>query len=265
VRVCLRRSLKLARVAAHFALGFLLVELLYPMLGRDARMALRARWCRQLLTLLGVRLHVSGPLPLGCHLIAANHVSWLDVLAIGAMFPCWFVSKSEIRAWPLAGPLAAANETLFLKRRSPRAAYRMNAEIRVRLGSRQSVVVFPEGTTTEGTRVLPFYPALFQPAVDGGHRVLPMAVCYRDRAGRRLTAAAFIDDEPLWKSLCAVLDAPGIEAHLVLDDALAAAGRSRRELAARACGAVARLNRRGVSETLAEARETHASPALNPG
>jgi 1-acyl-sn-glycerol-3-phosphate acyltransferase len=251
-------------VAAHLALGLLLVQLLYPLLRRDARMAIRARWCQRMLSLLGVRLRVSGPVPFGCHLIASNHVSWLDVLAIGAMFPCWFVSKAEARAWPVLGWLAAANDTLFLRRRSPRAAYRMNAEIRVRLGSGQSVVIFPEGTTTDGSRVLPFYPALFQPAVDGHHRVLPMAVCYRDRAGRRVAAAAFVDDDPLWKSLRAVLDAPGIEAHLLLDDALAAAGRSRRELAARARGAVARLHRRhDVSEAFDEERDERASPALN--
>lgn len=257
----LRRSLRLSRVTVHLALGVLLVELVYPLLRRDARVAIRASWCRGMLSLLGVRLRVSGPLPFGCHLIAANHVSWLDVFAIGAMFPSWFVSKAEIRAWPLIGWLAAANETLFLRRRSARAAYRMNAEVRARLGSGQSVVIFPEGTTTDGSRVLPFYPALFQPAVDGGHRVLPMAVCYRDAGGNRVAGAAYIDDEPLWTSLRVVLDAPGIEAHLVLDDALDAAGRSRGELATRACGAVTYLHRLQVSE--ADSDE-HASAALNP-
>jgi 1-acyl-sn-glycerol-3-phosphate acyltransferase len=262
VRTGLRRALRLSRVAVHLALGLLLVELLYPLLRRDARMAIRARWCRHMLSLLGVRLRVSGPVPFGCHLFASNHVSWLDVFAIGAMFPSWMVSKSEIRGWPVFGLLAAANDTLFLRRRSPRAAYRMNAEIRARLGSGQSVVIFPEGTTTDGSRVLPFYPALFQPAVDGGHRVLPMAVCYRDRAGNRVAGAAYIDEDPLWKSLRAVLDAPGIEAHLLLDDALAPG--SRRELAARACGAVSRLHgQHGVAEAFDAERDGRASPALN--
>ena len=255
---------RLFGVLLHLALGLLLVELLYPLLRRDARMAIRASWCRRLLSLLGVRLQVFGPLPFGCHLIAANHVSWLDVLAIGALFPCWFVSKAETRAWPVIGRLAAANDTLFLRRRSPRAAYRMNAEIRERLGSRQSVVVFPEGTTTDGSRVLPFHPALFQPAADGGHRILPLALCYRDRTGRRVPQAAFIDDEPLWKSLRAVLDTPGIEAHLLLDDALSAAKRPRRELAARAYGAVARLHeRREVAKAFDAERDERASPELN--
>ena len=245
----LRRALRLSRVAVHLAIGLLLVELLYPLLPRHARLAIRASWCQRMLSLLGVRLRISGPVPFGCHLIASNHVSWLDVFAIGAMFPCWFVSKAEMRAWPVFGLLSAANETLFLRRRSARAAYRMNAEIRARLGSGQSVAIFPEGTTTDGSRVLPFYPALFQPAVDGGHRVLPMVVCYRDAVGNRVAEAAYIDDEPLWTSLRAVLDAPGIEAHLLLDDPFTTVGRSRRELAARASSAVRRLHgRHGVSE-----------------
>lgn len=260
----LRRALRLARVAVHLALGLLLVELLYPFLRRETRMAIRARWCRHMLSLLGVRLRVSGPVTFGCHLIASNHVSWLDVFAMGAILPSWFVSKAEIRAWPVFGLLAAANETLFLRRRSPRAAYRMNAEIRARLGSGQSVVIFPEGTTTDGSRVLPFYPALFQPAVDGRHRVMPLAICYRDDAGHPAPAVAYIDEDPLWKSLRAVLDAPGIEAHLLLDDAFAAAGCSRRELAARACDAVTRLHeQRGVAEAFDAERGERASPALN--
>lgn len=254
----------MSRVAVHLALGLLLVELLYPLLRRDAKMAIRARWCRHMLSLLGVRLRVSGPVTSGCHLIASNHVSWLDVFAIGARFPSWIVSKAEIRAWPVFGLLAAANDTLFLRRGSPRAAYRMNAEIRARLGSGQSVVIFPEGTTTDGSRVLPFYPALFQPAVDGGNRVLPMAVCYRDPAGNHVAGAAYIDDDPLWKSLRAVLDAPGIEAHLLLDEGFAAAGCSRRELAARACSAVTRLHgQHGSAEAFDAERDECASPALN--
>jgi 1-acyl-sn-glycerol-3-phosphate acyltransferase len=257
----LRRAFRLSRVAVHLALGMLLVELLYPFLRRETQTVIRARWCRVMLSLLGIRLRVSGPVTFGCHLIASNHVSWLDVFAIGAIFPSWFVSKSEIRAWPVFGLLAAANGTLFLRRRSPRAAYRMNAEIRARLGVGQSVVIFPEGTTTDGSLVLPFYPALFQPAVDGGHRVLPMAVCYRDASGNRVAGAAYIDEDPLWTSLRAVLDAQGIEAHLLLDEAVA--GCSRKELAASACDAVARLHRQGLSGAFDEEREERVSPVLN--
>ena len=238
-----RRAFRLFRLAGHVLLGAAAVRFVYPWLRHETRLAMRARWCRRVLRVLGVELRVLGTVPPGCHLIAANHVSWLDVFAIGAVFPCWFVAKDETRGWPLVGWIAKANDTLFLRRWSARAAYRMNGEIRTRLEARQSVVVFPEGTTTDGSRVLNFYPALFQPAVDRELPVLPLAICYRDAAARTATAVAYVDDDPLWKSLRAVLDAPRIEARLVLDGTLSPAGRKRRELAAAACEAIRRSHR----------------------
>jgi 1-acyl-sn-glycerol-3-phosphate acyltransferase len=191
---------------------------------------------------LGVELDAVGTPPSGCHLIAANHISWLDAFVIGAILPCWFVAKSEVRAWPFTGWMAAANDTLFLRRRSAWAAYRMNAEVRARLDAHQSVVVFPEGTTTDGSRVLDFFPALFQPAIDRALPVLPIAVCYRDAAGRPAPSVAYIDDDPLWKSLRAVLDAPRTQARLVLEGTLDPAGLKRRDLAQAACAAVRRAH-----------------------
>jgi 1-acyl-sn-glycerol-3-phosphate acyltransferase len=178
-RLC-RRALRLSRLAFHLLLGACMVKLVYPLATRKSRMAPRNWWCCQMLRVLGVDLHTAGTLPSGCYLIAANHIAWLDVFAIGAISPCWFVAKEEARCWPFAGWMAAANDTLFLKRASPRAAYRMNAEVRRRLAAQQPVAVFPEGTTTDGTSVRDFYPALFQPAVDIGLRVLPLAISYRD-------------------------------------------------------------------------------------
>jgi 1-acyl-sn-glycerol-3-phosphate acyltransferase len=224
--------------------GAFLVKLVYPFAQRRTRLALRASWCRRMLSVLGVQLHVSGNVPTGCYLIASNHVSWLDVFAIGAVFPCWFVSKAETRTWPFVGWMAEANETLFLRRASPRAVYRMNGEIRTRLRSSRSVVVFPEGTTTDGTRVLDFFPALFQPAVDTGLPVLPLALAYRDKAARTATAVAYINNDTIWPSLRAVLDAPCTEAHLILEDLLSAPGQKRRQLAAQACDSIRRLHLR---------------------
>jgi 1-acyl-sn-glycerol-3-phosphate acyltransferase len=233
-----RRGFRLGRLAIHLAAGAALVKVVYPIARHELRLAIRAWWCRKALRVLGVQLHIVGNVPRDCHLIAANHISWLDIFVIGAVLPCWFVAKAETRSWPFAGWMAQANRTLFLRRASARAAYRMNAEIRARLGSRQSVVIFPEGTTTEGTGVLDFYPALFQPAIDTGRPVLPLAICYRDDTARTATAVAYVDDDPLWKSLCAVLDAPRTQARLVLDRALARPGAKRRELAATACRAI---------------------------
>src|SRR5262245_8368620 len=212
-----RRAVRLSRLTFHLLLGAGMVKVVYPLVTRGQRMALRRWWCSQMLRVLGVELHSAGTLPSRCHLIAANHISWLDVFVIGAISSCWFVAKQETRSWPFAGWMAAANDTLFLKRASPRAAYRMNIEIRRCLMAQQPVAGFPEGTTTDGTRVLDFYPALFQPAVDTGLPVLPLLISYRNTRARPATAVAYINEDPLWPSLRAVLDSPRMEARLSLE------------------------------------------------
>jgi 1-acyl-sn-glycerol-3-phosphate acyltransferase len=237
----LRRTLRLTRLGLHLALGVALVGLAYPWLGPRQRAAVRARWCRWLLATLGVRLQVAGAAPAQPVLVAANHVSWLDVFAIGAALPCTFVSKHEARSWPVFGWLAAHNETLFLRRNSARAAHALNRHVAARLAGRETVAIFPEGTTSDGSQVLPFNAALFQPAVDAACRVLPVAVQYYDHRARPTTAAAYVGDDPLWKSLRAVLDAPSIHVHLFLGDCLQGAGVTRRALAARSREAVVRL------------------------
>jgi 1-acyl-sn-glycerol-3-phosphate acyltransferase len=186
----------------------------------------------------GVELTVVGTIPEECHLIAANHISWLDTFVIGAVFTCWYVSKAETCSWPLLGWMAAANDTLFLRRGSVRAVWRMHAQIRDRFALGELVVVFPEGTTTDGTRVLDFYPALFQPAIDSRRPVVPLAISYHDEAADRATAVAYINDDPLWHSLRAVLEAPRTHARLALAPALATSDARRRALARHACEAV---------------------------
>jgi 1-acyl-sn-glycerol-3-phosphate acyltransferase len=243
---------RLSALLIHVALGAALVKFVYPRASHELRLALRARWCRKTLRVLGVDLRVVGTVPAGCHLIVANHISWLDTFAMGAVFPCWYVAKAETRAWPLLGWMAAANHTLFLRRQSARAVFRMNAEVRKLLESRQSVAVFPEGTTTDGTWVRDFYPALFQPAVDRGLTVLPLAISYRDEAAAAATSVAYIDDDPLWKSLAAVLEAPRTEARLVVDHALDGSSSSRRELAVRTCQAIRRAQLRSIEPALIE-------------
>ncbi|MBI4985954.1 MAG: 1-acyl-sn-glycerol-3-phosphate acyltransferase, partial [Rhodocyclales bacterium] len=107
----------------HLLWGAATVALAFPLLPLSARRALKSRWSRQLLAALGVRLARSGTLP-GHGLIVANHISWLDIYAIDALVPTAFVSKDDVRTWPLVGWLAANTETLFMERGSRRAAMR---------------------------------------------------------------------------------------------------------------------------------------------
>ena len=164
-------------------------------------------------------------------LIVANHVSWLDVYVLNALTSARFVAKSEVRQWPIVGPIAAAFGTFFIVRGSYRDAARVKDTIACALRTGERVVVFPEGTTTDGTRVARFYAALLQAAVDAGVPVQAVAIRYIGPDGGPDPAAAFIDDMSFAASLGRVLGRERIAAEVRIAPAFPSRRHSRRELA----------------------------------
>ena len=150
-----------------------------------------------------------------------------------------FVSKAEVRSWPLVGWLAAKTGTVFLRRGSRGHAKIVNAEIDAILNAGKNVAIFPEGTTTDGTHLLHFHGALLQPAVETGRPVQPVAISYHAADGRRSLAAAYVGETTLLQSLQAILAAPALEARVAALPALPVAGSTRRELAPAARAAIA--------------------------
>ena len=175
----------------------------------------------------------------GPALIVANHVSWLDIFVINALRPSAFVSKSEVRAWPFIGWLAAKNNTVFLRRGSRGHAKVVNEEIDGRLNSGEDVAIFPEGTTTDGTHLLGFHAALLQPAVETGRPVLPLAISYHDETGKHTTGPAFAGEATLIDSLSAVLASRSLIVHLTPSPAIDTKGRTRRDVVRAAHEAIA--------------------------
>ena len=117
--------------------------------------------CRGALRLLGFRLRVSGRPIRGAGAMVANHSSWLDILVLNARTPVVFVSKAEVAGWPGIGLLARVTGTLFIRRESRSEAARQARAVAERLANNETLLFFPEGTSTDGRRVLPFKPALF--------------------------------------------------------------------------------------------------------
>jgi 1-acyl-sn-glycerol-3-phosphate acyltransferase len=207
-----RAWLRIARVALHLGGGLATVLALYPMLAHGARAAAARRWTTRLLEILGVRLQQGGaPVARGA-LLVANHISWLDVLVVNSICPATFVSKHEIASWPLVGVLLARTGTILLRRGSGRAARKAVDEIGALLGAGRAVAIFPEGTTSDGSCVLPFRPALFQAAVDRRRKVLPLALSYHGSCGEPCSAAEFVGDTSLWRSLRRIALVPRIVA-----------------------------------------------------
>jgi len=134
-------------------------------------------WSRDLLRRWGIRHAHLGDFP-GGGMIVSNHLSYLDVLLFGAIAPCVFIAKSDLRRWPFFGALAKAGGAVFVNRRTGIGVRRTNRQIEEILRQGMVVVLFPEGTSSDGSAVLPFKSALFEPAVRLAAKITPAHVSY---------------------------------------------------------------------------------------
>jgi len=200
----------------HVLTGLVLVLFVFPWCGLAMRNRINRGWSRVLVAICGVRVVVDGePIPpriratgvvpgsLG-RLALANHVSWIDVFAINAVTPCRFVAKAEIGQWPLLGALVTRSGTLYIERGRRHAVASMNHKVRDHLKAGETLGLFPEGTTTDGSLLLPFHSNLLAPAVELGAPVWPLVLRYTDR-GMPSDAAAFIGDMGIVTSLVRIL------------------------------------------------------------
>jgi 1-acyl-sn-glycerol-3-phosphate acyltransferase len=130
------------------------------------------------LRIVGGRLRVTGTIPRS-GLVVSNHLSYVDIAALGSACPCAFVSKAEVRAWPFIGWAAGLAGTVFVRRAHRREVAGQIEDIKQALARGVPVVLFPEGTSTDGSQVLPFRSALLQAALETGCDVAPVALNYR--------------------------------------------------------------------------------------
>lgn len=227
------------RLGMHLMRGVWIVALRFPRYSAQQRRDVTRVWSVKLLRLAGMRLVVHNDQARLDHgaLVVGNHISWIDIYAINAWRPTPFVSKAEVRKWPVIGWLAHRLDTVFIHREKRRDAQRAMHEMAERLGHGGVVCVFPEGTTSDGVELLPFHANLFQAAVSAGAPVQPICLLYEDAEGRQSTAPAYVGDVSLGQSVDAVLRNGPITVHLYVGEAIEA-GDDRRVLAAKAREAV---------------------------
>jgi len=192
-----------------------------------------------LLDILGIEVEADLTHAVPGALIVANHISWIDIYVINAALPSAFVSKAEVRHWPLIGWLAAKNDTIFLRRGSHGHAKIINQEIAGLLDQGRHVAVFPEGTTTDGRSLLHFHAALLQPALSAGHPVLPVAISYWELDGQRSLAPRYDGDISLGQCTRAILGRKRLIARLVTTPLRGLQGEDRKQVAAQAREAIA--------------------------
>jgi 1-acyl-sn-glycerol-3-phosphate acyltransferase len=207
----LRAVWRLARVAVHALYGAAICALVFPFLARERRMHIVGRWSAQMLTVLGIALRSSGIAKTGPVLFVANHVSWLDILAINAVHPARFVSKADVRHWPVMGWMVACGGTLFIERERKRDALRVVHQVAQALKAGETVAVFPEGTTGEGHALLPFHANLLQAAIATEVAVQPVALRYSDKRHAVSPAAAYVGDTSLAQSAWWIVCADGLQ------------------------------------------------------
>jgi 1-acyl-sn-glycerol-3-phosphate acyltransferase len=228
------RAYRFVRLIAHLIAGCAIAGVVFPFVGTATELRIIRRWSRRLLRILNVRLEVHGRMPGGTTptMIVTNHVSWLDIWVVHSVCPVRFIAKSDIRAWPLVGWLVARAGTVFIQRTRRHDTARINRTIAEILARQERVGLFPEGTTTDGTRVLPFHASLFQPALAAGARVVTAAIRYPGRDGQPNLDASYTGERSLAESLRLILAQPRLHAALTFTGVVETDGKTRREVAA---------------------------------
>jgi 1-acyl-sn-glycerol-3-phosphate acyltransferase len=224
---------KLARALLHILIGFVTILLVFPRISSEQRQLRTQAWSLVMLRCIRIQLIVKGnPALNGPLLLVANHMSWLDITALHAARFCRFVSKADIQKWPFIGLLATGIGTLFIERESRRDAMRVVHHMTASLQAGDVLGVFPEGTTTDGTALLPFHANLFQAAIAANAPIQPVALQFIDTTtGLRSTAPCYVGDDTLAQSVWRTLTTPNIAVVINFGEPQFAQGRDRRALA----------------------------------
>jgi 1-acyl-sn-glycerol-3-phosphate acyltransferase len=243
---------RLVFVFAHMVFGLLLTLVLFHFIPWSARQFIIQNWSRALLMILGVRLNVvSAPVRLPMRgLLVSNHTSWIDPFVANSIQPTRFIAKSDIRKWPVLGTLVSSVGTLYVERGNRHMISTTNKEITHAAQNGDLIGFYAEGTTTDGTYLLPFKSNLFQPAIDNALHVHPLGVTY-SKGGHYSNLASYIDDMSMLGSFWQLASSIGLTANVHYCPIIPAAQfRGRQELAIATQDAISRAL--GLEVTAAE-------------
>ena len=221
--------MKIVRAVARIAAVCAATMVLYPLfvIVRSRRPSIVRRWHATVARILGIRVVVHGTPPRGSFMLVSNHLSYLDVSLLGGLIETLFVAKADVRDWPGLGPLASSTGTLFIDRASRRDAVRVTTQLRELVHGGRAVVVFPEGTSTEGKELLPFNTPLFEAAAGDGLPLWYAAIHYAQ------PEVPWFDNAPFGSHLWKVLQLPRIDARVSFGGPMAPGDRKSLARAAR--------------------------------
>ncbi|WP_295645606.1 lysophospholipid acyltransferase family protein [uncultured Methylibium sp.] len=236
----LRAAWRLLRVLLHVLHGVAIVLLMFRWLDLAGRRRRVQWWAARMLRVAGATLQGQGTPRPGGTLLVINHISWLDIVAIHALCPqARFVSKADVKRWPVLNRLVDAADTLYLERERRRDAMRVVHHMGEALAAGDTVAVFPEGTTGLGHELLPFHANLLQAAIATGTPVQPVALRFSDDHDEVSRAVAYVGDTTLIQSLWWVACADGLRAKVSFLSPIGSEHADRRALAERLRGEIA--------------------------
>jgi 1-acyl-sn-glycerol-3-phosphate acyltransferase len=241
MRLVWRKAARCTLLAIFFLYGTALSALLLVPLrlvlpersSRPIRLRVASHWYRWAGRLLHLRIHIHGaPTTTRPVLLAANHVSWVDIVVLAGLIPGGFVAKDEIRSWPLMGWIATrALDTLFAPRGDVRAMSILRERMAWYLRSRTALVLFPEGTTTSERAPSRFHARLFQAVILARAPVQPVAIAYMDESGEPHELVPFVGDDSLVDHLWRLLGEDCIDVHVTFGPLLSSIAVTPRALA----------------------------------
>jgi 1-acyl-sn-glycerol-3-phosphate acyltransferase len=204
-------------VALVIVLGLCIVRYWLRRIRGPLTLEMRADWvqdaARMILSALGIKYQMEGKPP-ACGLVVANHLSYLDIIIISAAMPCFFVAKMEIGGWPFFGRAARTGGTIFLDRSSLASAMSVAEQMSERLKLPVPVLLFPEGTSTDGAQLLRFHSRLIDPATTAGAPITTAALRYVIEGGVAERELCWYGDESFATHLWKVLGVTGFSAQL---------------------------------------------------
>ena len=211
------RLLQWCLIFIHVLSGVIALFLLFPLIKPDQKRVHIQRWSSRLLRIFGVELSVMNAqiLPEEPYLLAANHISWIDIHAINTFKPIRFVAKSEVEKWPVFGWMAKQLGTVFIKRNSSKHAQKVVGDL-THVLMKESVCIFPEGTSTDGFDVLPFKANLFESAINANVEVYTLLIRYKSAdTGLQTKSTAFTGDMTLFESMSRILNDRNLVVELI--------------------------------------------------
>ncbi len=240
----LRGTLRLFHLVVHLVKGLLLsYTKLHGALDQNLTGTQRniiQTWLRQAAGIIGVDIRIHGKPAQAPVFVVANHISWLDILIIASVLPVSFLSKAEVRNWPVIGTLAAKAGTLFIHRGSRDGAAQAIELMREKLKAGYSVASFPEAKTTDGTSVHTFHPRLFAAAIETGSPIQPVSLRYPHAHGVN-SIVPYVNEPNLVRHAFHIMSAKRTIAEVILCKPVSSEGQTRKEVAQLARNAITKV------------------------